>query len=98
MKAVKIAIAQLDRSSISLRPCWSASRPQSGEANAATNDVEPLRIPAHMSIAATECTPSTGRNSGMIGVRKLNDMVMTNWMPTIAHSVRCQLAAAGRIG
>ena len=55
-------------------------------------------MPAHMSIAASECTPSTGRNSGMIGVRKLNDMVMTNWMPTIAHSVRCQFVAAGRVG
>ncbi len=26
----------------------------------------------------------------MIGLRKLNDMVMMNWMPTMAHSVVCQ--------
>ena len=91
-------MAKLERISISLRPCRSATRPHSGEAKAATNDVEPLRMPAHMSIAASVCTPSSGRNSGMIGVRKLNAIVMTNWMPTIAHSVRCQLGAAARVG
>jgi hypothetical protein len=26
----------------------------------------------------------------MIGVRIVNDMVMMNWMPTMAHIVRCQ--------
>ncbi len=26
----------------------------------------------------------------MIGLRKLNDIVMMNWMPTMAHSVTCQ--------
>jgi len=51
---VREAMAQLERSSISLRPCWSASRPHSGDAKAATKDVEPLRMPAHMSIAASE--------------------------------------------
>ena len=93
MSAVNTAMAQLERSSISLRPCWSARRPHSGDAKAATNEVEPFRMPAHRSIAASVCTPSTGRNSGMIGLRKLNDMVMMNWMPTIAHSVTCQLEA-----
>ena len=34
----------------------------------------------------------------MIGVRKLNAMVMMNWMPTIAHSVRCQLAGGWQDG
>ena len=29
----------------------------------------------------------------MIGLRKLNDMVMMNWMPTMAHSVTCQFDA-----
>ena len=26
----------------------------------------------------------------MIGLRMLNAMLITNWTPTIAHSVRCQ--------
>ena len=32
-------------------------------------------------------TPSTGRNNGMIGDSIENAIVMTNWMPAIAHSV-----------
>src|SRR5262249_45833791 len=30
----------------------------------------------------------------MIGLRKLNAMVMMNWIPTIDHSVTCQRVAA----
>ena len=90
ISAVKNAIAQLERISIGLRPCRSASRPHSGEANAATNEVEPFRMPDHRSMPASVVTPRSGRNSGMIGLRKLNDMVMMNWMPTMAHSVVCQ--------
>ena len=93
MNAVNTAIAQLERISIGLRPCWSASLPQSGEAKAATNEVEPFRMPDHRSIPASVVTPSFGRNSGMIGLRKLNDIVMMNWMPTMAQSVTCQLEA-----
>ena len=70
-----------------MRPCWSLRRPQTGEANAATNEVVPLRMPAQMSIPLSELTPSTGRNSGMIGVSAEFAMVLTNWMPTITHSV-----------
>jgi hypothetical protein len=29
----------------------------------------------------------------MIGVSIENDMVMTNWMPTMAHNVRCHCGA-----
>ena len=59
----------------------------SGDAKAATKEVMPLRIPAQMAIAPSFSTPSTGRNNGMIGVSIENAAVMTNWMPTIAHSV-----------
>ena len=47
-------------------------------------------MPDHRSIPASVVTPRSGRNSGMIGLRKLNDMVMMNWMPTMAHNVVCQ--------
>ena len=87
ISAVNRAIAKLERISISLRPCWSLSRPQIGEANAATNEVVPERTPAQMSIAAALSTPSCGRNSGMIGVSAEFAIVLTNWMPTITHSV-----------
>ena len=50
-------------------------------------------MPDHRSIPASVVTPSFGRNSGMIGLRKLNDIVMMNWMPTMAQSVTCQLEA-----
>lgn len=50
-------------------------------------------MPDQMPTASTESTPSSGSISGMIGLRKLTDMVMMNWMPTMAHSVRCQRPA-----
>ena len=93
ISAVNSPIARLERISINLRPCRSATCPQIGEAKAATSEVMPLRTPAQMSIAASLSTPSTGRNSGMIGVSIENAPVITNWMPTIAHSV-CRHCAA----
>jgi cyanate permease len=33
----------------------------------------------------------------MMGLRKLIDAVMMNWMPTIAHSVRCQPESLGLV-
>src|SRR5260370_10095518 len=51
-------------------------------------------MPAHRVTALAVSTPSSGRNSGMIGVNIEDAMVMTNWMPTIAQSVRCHCAAA----
>jgi hypothetical protein len=50
--------------------------------------------PAHSATAPAEPTPSTGRNSGMMGLSIENAAVMTNWIPTIAHKVRCHGAAA----
>ena len=93
IRMVKNPIARLDRSSINFRPCVSATRPHTGEAKAATNEVMPERMPAQMSIPAVEWTPSSGRNSGMIGVSIENAIVMTNWTPTIAHSVLRHCAA-----
>src|SRR5205823_2009557 len=84
IKAVKTPIARLDRSSINLRPWRSATWPHKGEAKAAISEVTPFKTPAQMSIAASLSTPSTGRNSGMIGVSIEKAAVITNWMPTIA--------------
>jgi len=33
----------------------------------------------------------------MIGLRKLIEAVITNWMPTMAHKVRCQPPSSARI-
>src|ERR1700729_2360342 len=55
-------------------------------------------MPDQTSMPASEVTPRSGRNSGMIGLRKLNAMVMTNWMPTMAHRVTCQLEAVVSAG
>ena len=96
ISAVNTAIAKLERSSDSFRPCLSATRPQIGEANAATNDVEPVMTPDQRSTPSVLVTPSCGNISGMIGLRKLIAAVMTNWMPTIAHRVRCQPVSASR--
>ena len=60
----------------------------------ATKEVVPARMPAHSATAPAELTPSTGRNSGMIGLSIENAAVMTNWIPTIAHKVRCHGTAA----
>src|SRR6185437_6074930 len=98
IRPVNTAIAKLERSSDSLRPCRSATRPQTGEAKAATKEVAPPMTPAQMSTPSTVVTPSSGRISGMMGLRKLIEAVITNWMPTIAHRVRCQPAAAGSRG
>ena len=68
ISAVKMPIAMLERISITLRPCRSDSRPQIGEVKAATNDVLPPRMPAQIAISLVLVTPSSGRNSGMIGV------------------------------
>ncbi len=84
----------LERSSINLRPWRSATRPQTGEAKAAMNEVTPLRTPAHRSTAPGELTPSSGRKSGMIGLSIENAIVITNWMPTIAHRVRRHCAGS----
>ncbi len=93
---VNTAMAKLERSSESLRPCRSATRPQIGEAKAATKDVEPVMMPDQMSIPFTDSTPSCGSISGMIGLRKLIPAVMTNWMPTIAQRVRCHAVSPDR--
>src|SRR4051794_35432385 len=86
-------IAMLERISITLRPCRSDSRPQIGEVKAATNDVLPPRMPAQIAISLVLVTPSSGRNSGMIGVSTEFATAVTNWIATIAHSVCRQLAA-----
>ena len=78
ISAVNTAIAKLDRNNDSLRPCLSATRPQIGEAKAATNDVEPVMMPDQTSTPASVSTPSRGSMSGMIGLRKLIAAVMTN--------------------
>src|SRR6202041_1121863 len=54
-------------------------------------EVEPLKMPDHKSTRAGVVTPSSGRNRGMIGVSMLNDIVMTNWIPTMVQSVHCQV-------
>jgi len=57
-------------------------------------------MPDQRSIASIEVTPSCGSISGMIGLRKVIEPVMTNWMPTMAQSVRCQLrcGSGGALG
>src|SRR5215472_7530142 len=62
-------------------------RPHIGCVKTLTNEVTDERIPAHRSTALAECTPSSGRNSGMIGLRKLNEQLITTCTPTIAHIV-----------
>jgi len=89
-------MASVERISIILWTRRSATRPHSGEAKAATNGVSPLRMPDHKSIARAVLTPSTGKNSGMIGVSTEKAIVLTNWMPTIAHKVRCHAVTAPR--
>jgi len=59
ISAVKTPMARLERNSISLRPRRSATRPHTGEANAATKEVTPLRMPAHRSTALAVSTPSS---------------------------------------
>src|SRR3954452_13872985 len=90
---VKMPIAMLERISISLRPCLSDSLPQIGEVKAATNDVLPPRMPAQIATPLWLSTPSSGRNSGMIGVSTEFAIAVTNWIATIAHSVWRQLLA-----
>jgi len=34
---------------------------------------------------------SAGKSSGMIGVSTEKAIILTNWMPTIAHSVRAAM-------
>ncbi len=87
---VNTAIAKLERSSDNLRPWRSATRPQTGEAKAATKDVEPVMMPDQISMPFADPTPSCGSIRGMIGLRKLIPAVITNCMPTIAQRVRCQ--------
>ena len=70
--------------------------PHSGAVKIATNEVTEASTPAQTSTASRETTPSSGRNSGMIGLRMLNEMLITNWTPTIVHSVRCQCCASLR--
>ncbi len=97
ISAVKMPIAKVERSSICLRPRRSAMRPQSGEAKAATSGVTPLRMPAQRSTALGLVTPSSGRNSGMIGLRMVNDSDMMNWMPTITHIRRAHPSAPAAV-
>jgi len=87
-------MARLERSSISLRPRRSATRPHTGEAKAATNEVTPLRMPAHRSTALAVSTRARAGSSGMIGLSTENAPVMMNWMPTMTQSVRCHCSAA----
>ena len=75
---VNRAIAKLDRSSDSLRPCLSAIRPQIGAAKAATKEVDPVMTPDQIPTPSIVSTPSCGSISGMIGLRKLIDAVMMN--------------------
>ena len=60
---------------------------------AATNDVVPLRTPDQISIAVSLWTPTP---AGTAQDRRYLELatVITNWMPTIAHSVYCQSDAA----
>ena len=78
MTAVNTAIAQLDRSSDNFRPCRSAILPHTGDANAATNDVEPVITPLQIATPSIVVTPRPGNINGTIGLRKLNDPVMRN--------------------
>src|ERR1700683_3766581 len=82
--AVKIAMAQLDRNSDNFRPRRSAIRPHTGDAKAATKDVEPVIAPLQISTPWADVTPRPGNISGTIGLRKANDPVISNWMPTMA--------------
>ena len=83
-------MAKQERSTISLRPRRSATLPQNGDTNAAMNGVTDASTPAQTSTAAGLRTPSTGRNSGMIGLSTVNPMFMPSWMPIITASVRRQ--------
>ncbi len=78
INTVNRAMAKLERSSETLRPYRSATRPQTGEAKAATNEVAPVMMPDHQNTPVSEVTPSWGSISGMIGVRKLMAPVMTS--------------------
>src|ERR1019366_9676470 len=62
-------------------------RPHIGEVNTAMNEVIDASPPDHRSTALADCTPISGRNSGMIGLRKLNEVLMTSWTITMAHIV-----------
>ena len=84
---VKTPIDTDARSTIGLRPYRSDSRPQTGAANAAMNDVVDASPPAHRSISVIVLTPTSGRNSGMIGLRIENENDITSCTDTIAHSV-----------
>src|SRR4051812_37130871 len=95
IKPVNSPIAKEERSSDSLRPCLSAIRPQSGEAKAATKDVEPVMMPDQMPTPSTVFTPRSGSIRGIIGEGKLIDPVMMNGIAPIAHGARAQRACAG---
>ena len=62
-------------------------RPHIGCVNTPTNEVTDARAPDQKSIALCVCTPSSGKNNGMIGLRKLNEQLITSCTPTIAHIV-----------
>jgi len=63
----------------------------------AMNEVTEASTPAQISTASVDTTPSSGRNNGMMGLRMLNAMLITNWTPTTVHSVRCQCCASGGV-
>ena len=71
-------MAQLERNSDNFRPRRSAILPQTGDAKAATKDVEPVIAPLQISTPWTvRPTPSPGKHQRhAIGLRKLNDPVM----------------------
>jgi hypothetical protein len=78
MTAVNTAIAQLERNSDNFRPCRSAIRPHTGDANAATKEVAPVIAPLQIATPWTVFTPSPGSIKGTIGLRKLKDPVIRN--------------------
>src|ERR1019366_3756841 len=62
-------------------------RPHIGKVNTAMNEGIDASSPDHRSTALADWTPISGRNSGMIGLRKLNEVLMTSWTITMAHIV-----------
>src|SRR5450755_3161405 len=76
--AVNTAIAQLERNSDNFRPRRSAILPHTGDANAATKEVEPVIAPLQISTPWSDVTPRPGNMRGTIGLRKLNDPVMSS--------------------
>ena len=70
--------AMSERSTISLRPCRSATRDQAGAIIAVIAGVTPRLTPDQIASAPVSCTPSCSKYSGRNGITSVKPVKPTN--------------------